>query len=69
MNNLRTIRFFQGMSQDALAKKAGIFQSDVSRLERGCRVSDNVRSAVALALGVSVQALGENPKEAKSVRT
>ncbi len=56
---LRRLREVRGWDQSALARRAGISQSVVSRLERG--LQDNLDAAVLIALartlGIAVDAL------------
>ncbi len=55
---LRQLRKSAGLTQAQLAAKAGVYQQDISRWERG-RVQPGVSSLVKLtkALGVSVSQL------------
>lgn len=56
--NLRTLRLARGQTQPALAEKAGIEQSYLSKLENGrSRPSEDVLTRLAQALEVKVEAL------------
>jgi len=57
---VRIRRFMNGLSQDALAQKAGVCRSEISRLESGFHVSRRVLCMVAGALGSSPEALGKD---------
>lgn len=60
---LRQLRELRGWSQNALAERAGISQSIISRLERGLQTNVDAAVLVALAraLTVSVDALLSDP--------
>ncbi|MBI5068695.1 MAG: helix-turn-helix transcriptional regulator [Deltaproteobacteria bacterium] len=65
--NLRSVRQNQGLSQETVARKAGISVSYISMLERGERTTPlDTLEALAKALGVSplylLQELEGNPK-------
>ena len=45
------LRREQGLSQAALARKAGVSESTVFNIERGARVSEAMLARLALALG------------------
>lgn len=45
------------LTQDALAARAGINQSDISRIERGWLPPKDTQDKLAEALGVSVEVL------------
>ncbi len=60
--NLRTLRAQKKLSQETLARKAGISVSYVSMLERGARTPPLATlEALAKALGVSPLAMLEKP--------
>lgn len=51
------------LSQDDVARLAGIDQALVSRAERGVRISSRTRAAIAAALDVSeAELFGRNPE-------
>jgi transcriptional regulator with XRE-family HTH domain len=55
METLRFERFLKRISQEKLAKEAGLTQSTVSRIERGLRpVKPEEKKVIARALGLSV---------------
>lgn len=55
--NIRTIRLLLGIKQDLFALRLGIAQPNVSQLEKKGDISPDRLSAVAQALGVSVEAI------------
>ena len=62
--NLRTLRLARGLTQPALAEKAGIEQSYLSKLENGrSRPSEDVLTRIAQALDVKTEALTQNGDE------
>lgn len=59
--NLRTLRIARGLTQPALAEKAGIEQSYLSKLENGrSKPSEDVLTRLAQALEVKAEALLQN---------
>jgi transcriptional regulator with XRE-family HTH domain len=67
--NLRTLRLARGLTQPALAEKAGIEQSYLSKLENGrSKPSEDVLSRLAQALDVKSEALTQNGDEAEERR-
>lgn len=57
-DNLRTLRLTRGLTQPALAEKAGIEQSYLSKLENGrSRPSEDVLTRLAQALDVKLETL------------
>lgn len=59
--NLRTLRLARGLTQPALAEKAGIEQSYLSKLENGrSQPSEDVLARLAQALDVKAEALQQN---------
>lgn len=66
--NLRTLRLARGLTQPALAEKAGIEQSYLSKLENGrSRPSEEVLARLAQALEVKAEAL-QNGDEVEETR-
>ncbi|MGE5624080.1 MAG: helix-turn-helix domain-containing protein [Bacillota bacterium] len=64
--NLRTLRLARGLTQPALAEKAGIEQSYLSKLENGrSKPSEDVLARLAQALEVKAEALQQNGDEAE----
>jgi transcriptional regulator with XRE-family HTH domain len=59
---LRSARLAHGLTQVALAKRAGVTQTYISQLERGARANPAaaVGARLAAALEVSPDALGPN---------
>jgi len=55
--NIRAIRLLQGMKQEVFARKMGISQQNISRLENSQKVSPPKLTAVAHVLGVSVESI------------
>ena len=55
--NIRAIRLLQGMKQEVFARKMGISQQNISKLEKRRKVSASKLEAVARGLGVSVEAI------------
>jgi len=55
--NIRAIRLLQGMKQEVFARKMGISQQNISKLEKRKKVSASKLEAVANVLGVSVEAI------------
>lgn len=67
--NLRTLRLARGLTQPALAEKAGIEQSYLSKLENGrSKPSEDVLARLAQALDVKAEALTQNGDEAEERR-
>ena len=63
--NLRTLRLARGLTQPALAEKAAIEQSYLSKLENGrSKPSEDVLARLAQALEVKAEALLQNGDEA-----
>ena len=57
-HRLREVRTERDMSGSELAKKAGVTRQHIQRIETGqTAVSDDVRIAIASALGVEVNAI------------
>jgi transcriptional regulator with XRE-family HTH domain len=59
--NLRTCRRLRGLTQAALAERAGLHQIQISRLELGYRPIPKQIAALARALRVSVDMLLRRP--------
>ena len=60
MLRLREARVARGLSQDALAARAGVSASTISRLERGkTRARPHVARRLAVALGLDRRPVGE----------
>ena len=55
--NIRAIRLLQGMKQEVFARKMGISQQNVSKLEKRKKISITKLEAVARVLGVSPEAI------------
>jgi transcriptional regulator with XRE-family HTH domain len=65
-DNLRTLRLTRGLTQPALAEKAGIEQSYLSKLENGrSRPSEDVVARLAQALDIKPEALTQNGDESE----
>jgi transcriptional regulator with XRE-family HTH domain len=58
------IRELRGMKQDALAAELGISQQAVSKIEQSADVDDSALEKIALALGISVEAIKNYSDEA-----
>jgi len=67
MVRLKEIRLTQNLSQQELAKKAGVGQSTIHYIESGVKSPTfKVLEKLAAALGVSVAELIEKPKDTKT---
>lgn len=53
--NVRTIRQLRGMKQETLAKKLGIAQQNVSKMEKKSKIPDEVINKAAQAMDVSAE--------------
>jgi transcriptional regulator with XRE-family HTH domain len=58
------IRELRGMKQDALATELGISQQAVSKIEQSADVDDSALEKIAIALGISVEAIKNYSDEA-----
>jgi transcriptional regulator with XRE-family HTH domain len=58
------IRELRGMKQDALATESGISQQAVSKIEQSADVDDSALEKIAIALGISVEAIKNYSDEA-----
>ena len=65
---LRKFRKLKGMSQTALAKKAGVVQTLVSRVESGCGCTPQNLKKLCEALNVEMKEMmnGKKPKASRS---
>lgn len=66
-SSLKALRFFKGISQDELAKQAGVDQATISRLERGVLLAnpstEKLKERICEVLGVRPKDVfpGERP--------
>lgn len=58
--NLKRLRDREGLSQSALAKKAGVAQQLISQLERGINVTTKKLPQIARALRATIEELDPN---------
>lgn len=56
-HNVRRLRLQRGLSQVELAKQVGVWQTYISRIERGDTPSIEVAQRLARALGVTIDDL------------
>jgi transcriptional regulator with XRE-family HTH domain len=68
LTNLRGWRYVRGMSQEELARRAGMTRSGISRLEIGAGCTPRTAMRLALALDLRVEDLLENPPVRASER-
>ena len=64
MNNLRKLRLARGMTQEALAAKIGVTQSNLSRIENGdVQISLKLAQEIAKVLHCTLDELIGEPEE------
>jgi DNA-binding XRE family transcriptional regulator len=58
-SKIKSLRLQQGLSQNALARKADLDRATIASAERGRKISDLSMSKIATALGLEVEEIDE----------